>query len=252
MSAQYEHETFLRAALHAAADTLDPRADGLNLIRARLNRSRPVVLLRARAMWNEMFMRAPAALQDGGYWLASTIRDACVRFDRAITPGRHRSRAQSWLRPIAVMAVTLFIVAAGTYAAITTSNFIFPSTSGAQSNSGTSTGGNTGGPAPGTSVTHSYAPPRSGRSSPAASCSAAATASPAPAASPANSPQVSPSPSPSATPTDTSTSTDATPTDTSTGSPGPTDSASATPTQSVEPTVPPATPAAQATPCTTS
>jgi hypothetical protein len=247
MSAQYEHESFLRAALHAAADTLDPRADGLDLIRTRLNRSSPA-LLRARAMWNEIFMRAPAALQDGSYWLASTIRDACVRFDRAITPGRHRSRAQSWLRPVAVMAVTLFIVAAGTYTAITASNFIFPSNSGSQSSSGNVTAGNSGGPAPGTPVAHSSAPTRRNGSTPAASCAPTAQATPAPAASPADSPTD--SPTPTATPTDTSSSTDtASPSDTGTSSPDPTDSVSPSPTENAGPTTTPTGPAASASPC---
>lgn len=251
MSVQHNPESFLRAALHAAADSLEPRSNGLQRIQARVRRRRPVAIRWAIATWNELLMRAPAAVQDGSYWLASTIRDACVRFDRAITPGRHRSRAQSWLRPVAVMAVTLFIVAAGTYTAITASNFIFPSNSGSQSSSGNVPAGNSGGPASGTPVTHSSAPTHRNGSAPAASCTPTAPATPAPPASPAASPTD--SPTPTDTPSDTSSSTDtASPSDTGTSSPNPTDSVSPSPTANAGPTTTPAGPAASATPCAAS
>jgi hypothetical protein len=251
MTAQYEFEAFLRARLHAAAESLDPEADGLNRIRVRLTRSSPAVVLRARATWNEIFMRAPAALQDVCYWLAYNIQTAFVRFDRAITPGRHRSRAQSWLRPIAVMGVTLFIVAAGTYAVLTARNYVFPSTSGSQSSSGNATGSQPGGPAgPGASVSHSTSPPRGRRSNPAASCTPTAAATPAPAASPAASPEISPSPSP--TPTDTSTTSlfpGPSPSDSTGSSPGPSDSPLPSGPPAVVPTTQPAAGPSAPAPC---
>ena len=252
MSAQYDYEAFLRSALHAAADSLDPRAESLDRIRARLHRPGFATVRWAQAAWNEIFMRAPAGLQDACYWLASTIRTAFLKFDRAITPGRHRSRAQSWLRPIAVMGVVVFIVAAGTYASITASNFIFPSNSGAQSSSGNPPAGHAGGPAPGASVTHSYTPPRSGRSTPSASCKATASPTPVPSSSPTASPTASPSPSP--TPTDSSTTNlfgGPSPSDSSSVSPDPSQSPLPSGPPAVVPTTQPVAPApnASVTPC---
>jgi len=250
MSAYSDHEMFLRAALHAAADSLEPRASGLERIQARLRRPRPVAVVRATAVWNELIMRAPAAAQDAYYWLDHCVRVVWDQLQRASTPGRHRSSNEGWARPVILMLSVMFIVAAGAYTAITASSSIFPSNSGAQSSShGNPPAGHSGGAAPAAAASHSYAPTRP-RSTPTASCKpTAGTTTPAPAASPAASPTDNASPSP--TPTDTSTSTDSSPADTGTSAPGPSDSVTASPTQNV-PTTQPAAPAASATPCASS
>jgi len=215
MTAHIDHEASLRAALLAAADTLEPSGDGLERIRARLRQPRPAPLALAQAASAELFMRAPARLQDAVYQVAYWFRLVSERFGPAQPPGRHRSRAHGLLRPLAAMTVVMFIVAAGTYVAIDASTGIFPSSSSSQPGSGPNTGGHTGAPAPGashTSGTQSALGTGSHTPAPAKSCKPAAPGQPttSPAA------QQSPGTSPSANPTPT----DSTSTDTSTPSPG--------------------------------
>lgn len=249
MSGQPSFETSLRAALHAAADSLEPGANGLGLIQARLRRPRSVAVLRATAAWNEIIMRAPAAVQDAYYWLDHGVRVVWDQLQRASTPGRHRSPNEDWVRPVILMISVMFIVAAGAYTAITASSLIFPSNSGAQSTSNGQTGHSGGGAPLASSSTHSAAPSKP-KSSAAASCKPSAPTTPATATSPAASPAGSPSPSP--TPTDTSTSTDPSPSpsDSGTSSPAPSDSVSSSPTPSVAPTT--AAPAESPSPCAAS
>lgn len=152
MSAHADHEAHLRAALHAAVDSLEPHADGLQRIRARLRPPRPVALAWAQAASAGLVMRTPAWLYDVVYQVADWFRLAIERFAPAQAPGRHRSRAQGLLRPLAAMAVVMFIVAVGTYVAIDGSTAIFPSSS--NSVPGAPGGGShPGGPAPSASHT---------------------------------------------------------------------------------------------------
>jgi len=62
MSTLNEREAILRRALHAAADAIEPRDDGLEHIRARLRRPRPLALAWAEAAWTDVRLRAPAGL----------------------------------------------------------------------------------------------------------------------------------------------------------------------------------------------
>lgn len=128
MSAHTDYETRLREALHAAADSLEPRGDGLERIRTRLRQPRSATA-RLRAICTEIIMRAPTWLQDAIYQVAAWLRLVSERFAPAQAAGKHRSRAQGLLRPAAAMAVVMFIVAAGTYVAIDASTAIFPSSS---------------------------------------------------------------------------------------------------------------------------
>lgn len=185
MSTHPDHEAFLRAALHAAADSLEPRANGLERIRTRLRQRRPVPIALALAFWTEAFQRAPAWLQDTVYRTAAGCKVAWERFGPPQTPGRHRSRAQGWLRPLAAMGVVMFIVAAGVYAAIDAGTAIFPSSSNSHSTGGTGSNGHPGAPVPG--VSQSSRPPstqKSGSRSPAPTCT---TAGPSPSTSATNS-----------------------------------------------------------------
>ena len=235
MSAHVSHEARLRAALHAAADSLEPRADGLERIRTRLRQPRPAYVTWAETVSAEIVMRTPAWLQDAVYRVADSLRLAYERFAPTQAPGRHRSRAQGLLRPLAAMAVVMFIVAAGTYVAIDASTAIFPSSSSSLPGGAPNSGGHSGVPA-------SHAPRTSGTQSAAGTGTRSAAsptckpASPKPGTTSAPPPPP-PSPSASPSPSDSSTSTD-------TSSPSPTDtSATTTPAASPAPSVAPPPPA---------
>lgn len=209
MSAPSEHEAYLRAALRAAADSLEPRGDGLELIRTRLQHARPRAVIWLLAAWDALWLRAPAALQDAVYRVSAVLWAAWDRFGPAQAPGKHRSRTQSMLRPLAAMGVVMFIVAAGTYVAIDISTAVSPSSSNSNPGNGPA-GTNKGGTAPSSSANRTYegSATRQPNSSPTANCSTApapqASSSPQSSASPSASPSPSDTSSPSPTPTDTS------------------------------------------------
>lgn len=199
MNASADHEAYLRAALRAAADSLEPRVDGLQRIRARIQQPRPRAVVWLLTGWDEVRLRVPAAAQDACYRLAAEFRTARDRFAPAQAPGKHRSRAQGWLRPLAAMAAVMFIVAAGTYVAIDVSTAVSPSSSRLHPHPGQpGPGGHTSSPSP----SPSRATPGSGsgtrHTSPSPASSPRATAQPSPSGS------VPPSPKPSATPSDSS------------------------------------------------
>jgi hypothetical protein len=226
MNSSADHEAYLRAALHAAADSLEPRGDGLERIRVRLQR-RPRAVAWMLAAGDALRVRVPAAPQDAFYRLIVGFLAAWERFSPNTAPGKHRSGAQGWLRPLAAMAAVIFIVAAGTYVAIGVSTAVSPSS---QNSKPHNTGPRPAGPA--ASPTQSPSQPASGpapaphHASASPSCSS--SASPGPSASPSCQPSasplpsesasVSPSPSPSASPSPSS-SPAPSPSDTST-SPG--------------------------------
>jgi hypothetical protein len=225
MTAPSDHEAYLRAALHAAAESLDPRGDGLDLIRSRLQHARPRAVVWLLAAWDALWLRAPAALQDVLYLLGAGLRAARDRFGEAIdalaplAPGKHhRTRTQGWLRPLAAMAVVVFIVAAGTYVAIDISTAVSPSSTNLHQHNGQPGSGGrpagTPGPSPsrtssgsGSGARHPSTSPSCGPSaSPApsasASCAPAASAQPSPSASAPSSPSPSPTPTGSSSPPD--------------------------------------------------
>ena len=70
---QGDHEDFLRRALHAAADSVEPSDDGLERIRARLRAPRPRPVAWMMAAYSEMPRRAPGALDYGCVWLHTTL-----------------------------------------------------------------------------------------------------------------------------------------------------------------------------------
>jgi hypothetical protein len=225
MSAHAEHEARLRAVLHAAADSLEPHSDGLERIRGRLRQPRPRSLAWMQAVSAELVMRAPAWLQDALYHLTDWVRLVAERFGPGQSTGRHRSRAHGLLRPLAAMAVVMFIVAAGTYVAIDASTAIFPSSSNGQPGGAPRAGGGSPGPAASHS-SGSQAVNGSGKSkpAPAPSCTTPLPEQSATSAPPPQNANSSPSVDP--TPADT--------TSTDTSSPSPTDS-STTPDASASP-----------------
>ena len=229
MTVNFDHEAFLRAQLRAAASSLEPRDDGLERIRARLRQPRSASA-RLQAFYGEVVMRTPTWLQDAIYRLADWLRLAYERFAPAQAPGRHRSRTQGLLRPLAAMAVVMFIVAAGTYVAIDASTAIFPSSSSSQPG-GANAGSHARAPGPAssrTSGTQSALGNGSHTPVPAKSCKSG-TPRPTQASSPAP-PPPSASPSPAPVPSDSaSTDTSSSPPDTSTNSPAPSAAPSANP-----------------------
>lgn len=204
MTAPSEHEAYLRAALHAAADSLEPRGDGLERIRTRFQHARPMVVVWMTAAWDELRLRTPAAVQDAFYRLGAGLQAAWDRFAPAPAPGKHRSRTQGLLRPLAAMAVAMFIVAAGTYVAIDASTAVSPSSTNVHPGNGQPRpGGHTGG---GPAASPAHPGSRSGLGSgtlPASPSCTRATGGASPQ--PSSSPSTSPSPNPTPTPTDSAT-----------------------------------------------
>jgi hypothetical protein len=211
MTAPFDHEAYLRAALHAAADSVEPRGDGLARIRTRLEHARPRAVVWLTAAWDGLRMRAPAAVQDAWYWLRADLLVAWDRYAPGSAPGRHRTRTQSWLRPLSAMAVVMFIVAAGTYVALDISTAVSPSSTNLHQHGGQPAQPGGHGVVP-VSPTRSYLGSASNgpKSYPSPSCPPAASPGPSPSpscqpkasAQPSTSPSPPSSPSPSATPTD--------------------------------------------------
>jgi hypothetical protein len=144
MSTVNERE-MLRRALQLA-DGIEPRADGLQRIHAKLRPPRPLAVAWADGAWTYLRMRVPAAFEAFVEVLRNLAGLAWERFgpSRGASAGR-ASRTLGWLRPAAALGVTVFIVAAGTYFAINTQQGISPSASNAvRSGSGTGAGGGQG------------------------------------------------------------------------------------------------------------
>jgi hypothetical protein len=114
-----DYDDVLRRALHVAAESIEPSADGLERIRARLGTPPALSFASALAWYSEMATRLVA-------WAAPIIRAALEAFwsiiDRfrpaAAEPGRGGPHF-GWLRPMAAMGTAIFVVAAGAFAIMT-------------------------------------------------------------------------------------------------------------------------------------
>jgi len=224
MSTLSEREAALRRALHAAADAFEPGPEGLHRIQSRLGRPRPLVVAWAEAASLDLRLWAPVALEAFLDRLRSGVRLGWQRFGPTPRPSGHRaSRSLGWLRPLAALGVTVFIVAAGAYVAFDAQQAIFPSSSNSAGSSGGSPG--SGGHArggPGSTESHSQSTlgPGSASTSPSSTCkpeaakprrraapSSSASSAPVPSSTPSATPSSSltddPSPSPSPSATDT-------------------------------------------------
>ncbi len=221
----------LSRALHSAVDAVQPAADGLERIRARLGTPRPLPVA-----WATHAPRAAARLAAGRLdWLLEAIRPVLgpllpvLARLRPAQPDLGRvQRRYGWLRPAAAMATIVAVVAMGALALKELPQAISP-------NSYTHTlgpghhGGHPGGPAvtgsgsqlsPGATSSGSASGRSHGTASPSCPPSASAPASPTPSPStsvspsPTTSPTVSPTPTPSSSvspsPTPTPTPSDAT------------------------------------------
>lgn len=155
MSTLSEREEALRRALFSAAQSIEPAADGLDRIRARLGTPRSAPLAWIEGAWSGLLRRSPAFVQDFGRWLARWAAVVWERFGPTISGSHRRSGPLSWLRPAVAMTVAIFVVAAGAYVAFNTSDFI-NSTAGLNSqNSGTGPGSKTG---PGSGLSKTASP----------------------------------------------------------------------------------------------
>jgi hypothetical protein len=230
---QRDLEDVLRRALHTAADSVEPAADGLDRIRFRICARRPVP-----TGWNMAELAGPAVPGNPVLRKLLPVSIAAQAAFHAVVqrlrPGPDGIGWYRWLRPAAALATTL-VVLTGSWAITALPQVIAPS-----ANNGSAPGSG-GGRVP---VTSSSGPaaPRTGSQGPVASPSYPTSSATyptghrgqfPPSASP---PSASPTPSslPSASPTPSS-SPSASPTPSSSPSASPTPSASCSPSASPAP-----------------
>src|SRR5580698_1604969 len=239
-----DYEELLRRALRASADSVVPAEDGLERIRARLSTPHPSLVAWMMAGFSEVASRAAAGLQSVSDWLRPMPGAARERL-RVTRPGPPREGLVR-LRPTAMLAIAVFVVAGSALAltplpgqAISSTAALIRSLGSGGSAGGTGGSSLSGGPSrnlyirEGT-VTSSTPPGQPNhRNVAAASCAVAASASRA--ASSATCPSPSPSAAPTACPTTTGSpapSPAGSPAPSSAGSPAPSSAGSPDPTAS--------------------
>lgn len=266
MQLEHEYDDVLRRVLHAAADLVEPSADGLERIRARLTTPQPAVIAWLLAGYSDLIRPALNWMQPALNWLRPVLvrlrpvldrmrivlGPVIERFKPARPDAAHPQRRYAWLRPAAAMGTAVFVVAMGAFAltalpqVISSSNvFVLPFTGGGSADHAGAGGVNGhGNPLPGQQVFPT--PGASGGQSPrtevAPTCSTApspapsgATASPSASTAPASA-----SPSPSTPPASASPS----PTTPAPTSPSPSESPTPSPSASdSDPAPPPSSPA---------
>jgi hypothetical protein len=233
----HEYDEVLRRALRSAADLVEPSADGLERIRARLTTPRPAPFAWVLVWYAEAVSPVLGYLQPFLAWLQATLSPVIERFKPERPDAAHPQRRYAWLRPAAAMGTAVFVVAMGAFAltalpqVISQSGaFILPIISGGSGGNGASAspfgqGSPLTGGAPSTGATTGFQTgqtqqtpgcPRVKRGHPVPSTSpSTGTSSPSPSASPTT------SPSPTGTATPTPTSTDTTTPSTTSSSPNP-------------------------------
>ena len=195
----------LRRALRAAADSVEPGADGLDQVWAKaraLRAARPIRYGLAAAVRRVSLVlpygqRPRAWLAAASRWIADAFRAG------ADQPGR-----LGWLRPAAVLATALF-VATGTAWAVTTLPQVLTSAAGNRQNGPPGPGNGSTSPAvssptPGVAQGSGTPASQSGTPSPSSTCSNGSSIgmyspTPSQSQSPSATPSPSPSPSPSGT-----------------------------------------------------
>jgi hypothetical protein len=223
-----DYDDILRRALHAAAESVEPSADGLERIRERLGYP-PLLSFSSIAGWYSV-----AAVRFTG-WAVPALGTACEIFWALIDrfrpldspPGGHAKPGLRWLRPLTATGLAIFVVAAGAFAATAIPHITASPTSNAGQT--TQNGGSGGGPGGG--AVRSSTPLHSNSGSPRYS----GGTSPSPTAATKCHLSVSPTsgatPSPGTSNSSVPTTTSPTPTPTST-SPSPSTSTSPSPTTS--------------------
>lgn len=217
----HDMEDVLRRALRTAADSVEPAADGLERIRARISDRR-----QAPASWALADSSGPAGFLLRGLRPIGTSLQAAGRLVvRRFGPNPNGAGRYGWLRPAAAMATGLFVVLAGSWAITALPQVIAPA------NNSTGFGGG-GGKAP--VPTSSSSPQIQGSGVPVGT-SGQPRPSSTPSCTPGTSGSPSPSVSPSTTPSPTS-SASPSPTTSATGSPSPTTSPTGSPSPTTSPT----------------
>ena len=230
-------EEILRRELHAAADSIEPAADGLSLIRARMSPPRPLPVAWLMVAWTSVLQPALLLLDQGlvafGDWLRAIARPALEplrpladRLRPTIQPSWSKVRAlfgprtesggrpsrYAWLRPALVMAAVVAVAVAGGFALSGLPRQIQQAASSMLSNpshttkhgQGSSVAGHGSKPFPTPGfVSPTPKPTASCSPSPKHKASPSPSVSPSPTASPSPSPSVSPSPTPSVSPSPT-------------------------------------------------
>src|ERR1700722_9267878 len=160
MSTFTDREDFLRRALRAAVDGIEPGADGLQRIQGRLGRPRPLAVAWAEAVWTDIFLRAPGGFHSASEWVARVAQLAWERFGPTTrTGGGRAARSMRWIRPLAALGGSVSIVAAGAYIALDAQQAIFPpSASSANSSGGNPGSGGGAGLGSGSVATKSHGP----------------------------------------------------------------------------------------------
>jgi hypothetical protein len=219
--AMNEHERALRDALRAAAQQIEPRADGLERIQARLRRPHPLPVAWLLAAWNQLELRLPDGLRAAGGRLGEELGLVSRQFmpDSGRRGTSHPGRSWlGWARPVAAMSTAVFIVAAVVYMAIKVPQVISPTGNAATAthSGGSAKGGGAGHGSPQTLTQGgSHSAGQSGHGSRGTANGQSCSTSPSPGMSSLN-------PGPSTTPT-------TTPPSTTSPSPTPTPTASGTP-----------------------
>jgi len=227
-------EEILRRELHVAAESIEPAADGLSLIRARLSSPRPLAIAWLMVGWTSVGQPALLLLDQAlvafGDWLRAMARPVLEplhpladRLRPAVQPAWSKVRAAfgprtessshpsryAWLRPALVMAAVVAVAVAGGFALSGLPRQIQQAASSMLSNpahatkhgQGPNVTGNGSKPIPTPGVV-SPTPKPSASCSPSQKHKAAPqpSSTPSPTPSPSPSPSASPSPSPSVSP----------------------------------------------------
>ena len=184
--AVFDHEAALRYALHAAADQVQPREDGLERIQARLRGPRLLPVAWLEVAWTRLSLRLPEGfhLRPAADRVRQELRVAWDRFG----PQAERGVKLGWLRPVAAMSVAVFIVAAVVYTAIEVPQVVSPSSNNRVA-SPQHSGGHGGQPGQGYGNGHSQSP-GSGRASGSPGTSSGTNKSACPTTSTSTSPTI--------------------------------------------------------------
>jgi hypothetical protein len=224
--ARPEDEAVLRGILRAAADQVEPRADGLERIQHRLSRPRPLAVAWAMIAWTSLSMRLSSTFRYFADRVVTEFRLATERFMPPPAEREGRRARLAWLRPVAAMSTAVAVIGAVVYLAAGFSQVASQTGSDTNARGGGHHGRPTSGQsAPGTS--QGSAVPQASRSGqpsssqnpncgtpgaknqtpPPTISSAPTSTSPTGTTSPSPSPSPSQTPTPTPTPTPSSTST---------------------------------------------
>src|SRR5215472_10900523 len=143
-------EDRLRSILHAAAEQVEPCADGLERIQARLTRPYPLPVAWATTTWTRLSLHLPVGFRELFDRVVLECRAVWERFvpEKARHAMAPRPQRYGWLRPVAAMATAVSVVAAVVYMAIGVTTGLTTTGNGSNStqvNGGNKTGGQQGG-----------------------------------------------------------------------------------------------------------